>query len=76
MIKIKFLGPIEEKTLEFSAQNVKNLRDLREKLKAISGMEKWLKISSVAINGVLAEGVDCAVKSGDEIAILPPVCGG
>lgn len=76
MIKIKFLGPIEEKTLEFSAQNVKNLRDLREELKVISGMEKWLKISSVAINGVLAEGVECAVKSGDEIAILPPVCGG
>jgi len=73
MVKIEFLGPINRESEYF---NIKNLNDLAEILKNDSELIDWLEKSAVAINGKLVFDRNIELKSGDVVAILPPVCGG
>ncbi len=73
MVSVEFMGPIgvEKKTFD-----VKNLNELKAVLKEMPEVAKWLDISAIAINEVIANNIDQELKSGDRVVILPPVCGG
>ncbi len=73
MIRVEFLGPIGKEPIDV---DVANLAELSALLKKDGSMEKWLQNSAVAINDVLVSSLDVSLKSGDKVAILPPVCGG
>ena len=73
MVTIKFLGPINKDDLQV---NIKSLLELKNIIKEFSELEDILSSSSVALNGVIISDLNTDVKDGDEIAILPPVCGG
>ena len=73
MIKVEFLGPIGLENAEFNASNLKELKEILSKDK---NLKKWLEISAVAINDKMVFDLDCELKDGDVVSILPPVCGG
>ncbi|BEG57889.1 Molybdopterin converting factor, subunit 1 MoaD [Helicobacter sp. NHP21005] len=73
MVSVHFLGPIKEESLEL---DIKDLQDLRQILHEKAQIKPWLAMSAVAINGVLVEDANTPLKAGDEVVILPPVCGG
>ncbi|BCZ19746.1 Molybdopterin converting factor, subunit 1 MoaD [Helicobacter sp. NHP19-012] len=73
MVSVRFLGPIKEESLEL---DIANLKDLRAILHEKAQIKPWLAMSAVAINGVLVEDANTPLKAGDEVVILPPVCGG
>lgn len=73
MIKVEFLGPIGLENGEFSASNLKELKEILSK---DENLKKWLEISAVAINDKMVFDLDCELKDGDVVSILPPVCGG
>ncbi len=68
---VKFMGPLsrEDKELE-----VDTVLELKEALKREIGSE-WIKTVAIAVNDKLISKLD-AVKDGDVLTILPPVCGG
>jgi len=39
-------------------------------------LKKWLNICAVAVNDEIVNDINFALKEGDKISILPPVCGG
>ncbi|MBQ7675397.1 MAG: MoaD/ThiS family protein [Campylobacter sp.] len=73
MIKVEFLGPIGLENAEFNASNLKELKEILSK---DENLKKWLEISAVAINDKMVFDLDCKLKDGDVVSILPPVCGG
>ncbi|MBR7046751.1 MAG: MoaD/ThiS family protein [Campylobacter sp.] len=73
MIKVEFLGPIGLENVEFNASNLKELKEILSK---DENLKKWLEISAVAINDKMVFDLDCELKDGDVVSILPPVCGG
>ncbi|PAV00151.1 molybdopterin synthase sulfur carrier subunit [Helicobacter sp. TUL] len=74
MIRVEFLGPLSTQApLELE---VKNMRELREVLAQKLELSKWLQICAVAVNDEIIKDENFALKSGDKILILPPVCGG
>ena len=74
MIRVEFLGPLSTQApLELE---VKNMRELREVLVQKPELSKWLHICAVAVNDEIIKDENFALKSGDKILILPPVCGG
>ncbi len=73
MVKIEFLGPIGRDSLEI---DIKNLKELKDFFKEDEDIQKWLKISAVAVNDSLVSSLEMELKDGDKISILPPVCGG
>ena len=73
MIKVEFLGPIRLENAEFNASNLKELKEILSK---DENLKKWLEISAVAINDKMVFDLDCELKDGDVVSILPPVCGG
>ncbi|CRF49411.1 Molybdenum cofactor biosynthesis protein MoaD [Helicobacter heilmannii] len=73
MVSVRFLGPIKEESLKL---DIANLKDLRAILHEKGQIKPWLAMSAVAINGVLVEDTNTPLKAGDEVVILPPVCGG
>ncbi len=73
MIKIEFLGPIAHQPLEMEASS---LQDVANKLQEIDGVYEWLDRCAVAVNSELTNDLTKALKSGDIVSILPPVCGG
>ena len=73
MIKVEFLGPIGLESTEFNASNLKELKEILSK---DENLKKWLEISAVAINDKMVFDLDCELKDGDVVSILPPVCGG
>lgn len=73
MIKVEFLGPIGLEDAEFNASNLKELKEILSK---DENLKKWLEISAVAINDKMVFDLDCELKDGDVVSILPPVCGG
>jgi molybdopterin synthase sulfur carrier subunit len=73
MVEIEFLGPIGMDSLEL---NVKNLEELSESLKKFDELKEWLENSAVAINDEIVSDKRVALKSGDRVSLLPPVCGG
>ncbi|WP_104750231.1 MoaD/ThiS family protein [Helicobacter cynogastricus] len=73
MVRVEFLGPIQEATLELE---VSSLHALKEILAQKESLKPWLAMSAVALNGVLIDDLHTPLKAGDHIMLLPPVCGG
>jgi molybdopterin synthase sulfur carrier subunit len=73
MIKVEFLGPIGKAPVEMEA---KTLADVSAKLKEDETVSSWLSKCAVAVNDTMVSDLNLALKSGDRVSILPPVCGG
>ena len=73
MVRVEFLGPIQKKPLEL---DINNLNELANILQDDKEMQEWLENSAVAVNDTLISSRDFALKDGDRVALLPPVCGG
>ncbi len=73
MVRVEFLGPIQKDALELEITNLKELADVLQKLPE---MAEWLENSAIAVNDTLTSELDIALKDGDKISMLPPVCGG
>ncbi|MDX9813744.1 MAG: MoaD/ThiS family protein [Sulfurimonas sp.] len=73
MVKVEFLGPINKQSIELS---VSSLDELSAILKQDESLHEWLATSAIAVNDVLVSTKDTPLKSGDRVALLPPVCGG
>lgn len=73
MVKIEFLGPINKDDLDL---DITNLTQLSEYLKSEGEVVDWLANCAVAINDNLITDKSIALKDGDRVSLLPPVCGG
>ncbi len=73
MVQVQFLGPIGLPPREVEA---KSLRELAKKLGEDPQVKKWLAECAVAVNDRIVKDLDAPLKSGDKVALLPPVCGG
>ena len=73
MIKVEFLGPIGKEPVEMEAVT---LADVSAKLKEDSSLTAWLDKCAVALNDTMVNDLTAALKDGDRVPILPPVCGG
>ncbi len=73
MVYIEFLGPIQKDNLELKANTLQEVSDI---LQLDEELKQWLDISAVAVNNTLVSSLDIALKDGDKISLLPPVCGG
>jgi len=73
LVRVEFLGPIQKEPLELDITNLNELADI---LKDDAQMQEWLQNSAVAVNDTLVSTKDYALKDGDKIVLLPPVCGG
>jgi molybdopterin synthase sulfur carrier subunit len=73
MVTVDFLGPIGLKSMDFEAST---LDELSSQIKKLDGLERWLEISAVAVNGKIVGSRNIILREGDRISLLPPVCGG
>ncbi len=73
MVRVEFLGPIQKDPLELE---ITNLNELAKILQEDTELSEWLKTSAVAVNDTLVSSLECALKDGDKVSLLPPVCGG
>jgi len=73
MIRVEFLGPIQQEALELE---INNLQELAPILQKNPDMKEWLENSAVAVNDTLVSSLDVKLNNGDKISLLPPVCGG
>lgn len=73
MVRVEFLGPIQKDALEL---DISNLNELAKILQDDSELTKWLENSAVAVNDTLVSSLECELKDGDKVSLLPPVCGG
>ena len=73
MVRVEFLGPIQKAALEIEASS---LRDVAVALQHDNEVKDWLDSCAVAVNDTLVKSLDTALKSGDKVSLLPPVCGG
>ncbi|SFV64642.1 Molybdenum cofactor biosynthesis protein MoaD [hydrothermal vent metagenome] len=73
MVRVEFLGPIQKEPLELDIANLNELAALLQEDKELS---EWLENSAVAVNDTIVTSLDVALKDGDKISLLPPVCGG
>lgn len=73
MVKVEFLGPINQDSLELKA---KTLADVAKALQEIDEVSSWLEKCAVAVNDQMTNDLSMVLKSGDRVSILPPVCGG
>jgi len=73
MIKVEFLGPIKKEAVEV---DMESLAALKEYFKDDKDLQDWLKICAVSVNDKIVCSVDVALKDGDKVSLLPPVCGG
>ena len=73
MVKVEFLGPIGKAPIEMEAAT---LADVSEVLKKDENLSAWLDKCAVALNDTMVNDLSVALKDGDRVSILPPVCGG
>ena len=73
MVRVEFLGPIQKDALELEIQNLNELAAILQKDEAV---KEWLDNCAVAVNDNLVTSLECELKDGDKISLLPPVCGG
>ena len=73
MVRVEFLGPIQKEPLELE---ITNLNELAAILQEDKELTEWLENSAVAVNDSIVASLDVALKDGDKISLLPPVCGG
>jgi len=73
VVKVEFLGPIQKEALELEIENLNELAAILQKDEEV---KEWLETCAVAVNDTLVASLDQALKDGDKISLLPPVCGG
>ncbi|CAE10280.1 MoaD/ThiS family protein [Wolinella succinogenes] len=73
MVKVEFLGPIGKADMELE---VSSLKELKEVLKKDQELSSWLEDCAVAVNDTIVNSLEVALRSGDRVSLLPPVCGG
>ncbi len=73
MVRVEFLGPIQKDALELEITDLSQLATI---LQADESLHEWLTNSAVALNDTLISSLEGALKDGDKISLLPPVCGG
>jgi molybdopterin synthase sulfur carrier subunit len=73
MIKVEFLGPIGKSPLEMEAET---LLEVSTRLLEDADLSHWLPKCAVAVNDTMVNDLNIALKDGDKVSILPPVCGG
>jgi len=73
MVKVEFLGPINQESLEIEAETLSEVADILQKIDAVNS---WLDRCAVAVNDNMTNDLSMVLKSGDRVSILPPVCGG
>ncbi len=73
MVRVEFLGPIQKDALELE---IVNLNELAAILQKDEEVKEWLDNCAVAVNDNLVTSLECELKNGDKISLLPPVCGG
>jgi len=73
LVRVEFLGPIQKEALELE---ITNLNELAAILQKDEEVKEWLDNCAVAVNDNLVTSLECALKNGDKISLLPPVCGG
>lgn len=73
MVTVEFLGPIGQAPLNMQANT---LADVAAELQKNEALKVWLESSAVAVNDKLTSDLNTALKDGDKVSLLPPVCGG
>ncbi|WP_277640532.1 MoaD/ThiS family protein [Wolinella succinogenes] len=73
MVKVEFLGPIGKADMELEVSSLKELKEVLKKDQELSG---WLEDCAVAVNDTIVNSLEVALRSGDRVSLLPPVCGG
>ena len=73
MVRVEFLGPIAREPMELE---VASLAELSKRLYEEESIRPWLEKCAVAVNDVMVKDPSHPLKDGDQVAILPPVCGG
>ena len=73
MVEIEFLGPIGRKSLHLNANS---LQEVKAELQKDESLREWLANCAVAVNDKMIYDANFALKSGDRVSLLPPVCGG
>ncbi len=73
MVEVEFLGPIGREPLRLNANS---LQEVKAELQKDEGLQEWLSNCAVAVNDKMVYDANFALKSGDRISLLPPVCGG
>jgi len=73
LVRVEFLGPIQKEALELE---IANLNELAAILQKDEEVKEWLDNCAVAVNDNLVTSLECELKNGDKISLLPPVCGG
>lgn len=73
LVRVEFLGPIQKDALELE---IVNLNELAAILQKDEEVKDWLENCAVAVNDNLVTSLECELKNGDKISLLPPVCGG
>ncbi len=73
MVTVEFLGPIGQAPLNMQANT---LADVAQELQKNEALKVWLESAAVAVNDKLTSDLNTALKDGDKVSLLPPVCGG
>ena len=73
MVEVEFLGPIGREPLRLNANS---LQEVKAQLQKDESLRQWLSNCAVAVNDKMVYDANFALKSGDRVSLLPPVCGG
>ncbi len=73
MVEVEFLGPIGREPLRLNANS---LQEVKAELQKDESLREWLTNCAVAVNDKMVYDANFALKSGDRVSLLPPVCGG
>lgn len=73
MVEVEFLGPIGHEPLRLNANS---LQEVKAELQKDEDLREWLSNCAVAVNDKMIYDANFALKSGDRVSLLPPVCGG
>ncbi len=73
MVRVEFLGPIQKDTINLEATT---LNDVAEFLSKDTELKSWIENCAVAVNDTMVMDLNTALKDGDKVSLLPPVCGG
>lgn len=73
MVEVEFLGPIGREPLRLNANS---LQEIKAELQKDESLREWLVNCAVAVNDKMIYDANFALKSGDRVSLLPPVCGG
>jgi molybdopterin synthase sulfur carrier subunit len=73
MVTVEFLGPIQKDKITLEAAT---LNDVAEFLSTDDELKSWIETCAVAVNDTMVMDLSTALKDGDKVSLLPPVCGG